>query len=368
MNNLVKQFKDIISDLKIKIRSKFTKTLSIKTIGEYKQEIAEMLKDLEVISDYDTIDELIKNYGIQGTAEQYISLNKFYKDYYQKIITEVKKSQNTSSDFKNYVKVAEIKWERAYKDIIQYLYDKKQASMYGKMREDVHIYHANSFSDEPLPWNTKEEINEDRYNNDFSEGLVGLTAGASSGVIIAIIISSLSAAFHLHPKIFTGISTAVAALVGHYIQKHFFIDFTNYVKLKRYITHYPESFEIICDLMSKNAVKFQQKDPVKYKKILMNLKRLQQNPPENYRNYLDDEIDSENQDIIGDTLDIKDNEGNTIKTFGSDVTYDSSRGISRNRRRPLGRVRDYEMNDITSRNRYSRDDLDRQARDLLGDY
>lgn len=376
--NPLKQFKQVLSDLKFKIRSKFSHTLGIKTIGDYKREIADMLNDLEVVSDYDVIDELIEELGIQGTAEQYIILNKCYKEYYQHIIKDVKKAQNVSNEFRNYARAAETKWEKTYKEIIQYLYDRKQQVMFGT-REDVNIYHANSYSDEPLPWLQKEDINENRFNNDFTEGLFGLTAGATSGAVIAVIISSLSVAFHIHPKIFTGISTAVGALVGHFVQKHFFIDFTNYVKLKRYVTHYPESFEIICDLMSKNAVKFQQKDPVKYKKILMNLKRLQANPPAIYKNYLDDEIEAEEQGLTSDLFDVRDEEGDLIKSGTSEINpsygYSNSNDrISRSSRRERGaarralsRKRDIEMSDINPGNRYSNDELSFQTKSLLGD-
>ena len=74
--NPLKQFKQVLSDLKSKIRSRFAHTIGIKTIGDYKIQLADMLDDLEVVSDRDTIDELIDEYGIQGTAEQYIALNK----------------------------------------------------------------------------------------------------------------------------------------------------------------------------------------------------------------------------------------------------------------------------------------------------
>ena len=67
------------------------------------------------------IDELIEELGIQGTAEQYIILNKCYKEYYQHIIKDVKKAQNVSNEFRNYARAAETKWEKTYKEIIQYL-------------------------------------------------------------------------------------------------------------------------------------------------------------------------------------------------------------------------------------------------------
>ena len=410
--NPLKQFKQVVSDLRNKIRNRFAKTMGIKTIGEYKAEINRMLEDLEIISDYDTIDELISQMGIQGVAQEYININRYYKEYYKHIINEIKKAQNTSNELKNFVRAAEDRWERTYKDIINYLYDKKQEALYG-VREDVHIYHANSFADEPLPWLRKEDISEgdadsyaeeqypwltkiaqednisdeddialdyqvDRYNNDFYEGLAGMSIGAAAGAVLAVAAASLSAAFHIHPRLFTGLSTAVGAIIGQYVQKHFFIDFTNYVKLKRYVTHYPESFEIICNLMERNAVKFQQKDPVKYKKILMNLKRLQNNPPENYRNYLDDEIDALDADTDAEIFNIRDREGNTIVDARNDnysVGYSNSNRSdrdsyssrrSRRSRKPL-RTRDYDMNDFTSGNRYSNDDIAIKTQDLLGD-
>ena len=127
------------------------------------------------------------------------------------------------------------------------------------------------------------------------------------------------------------------------------------LKLKRYITHYPESFEIICDLMAKNAVKFQQKDPVKYKKILMNLKRLQQNPPEVYRNYLDDEIEAEDDALFDNSrFDVVDDDGRVIKSStnslvgGSRDFGRSSRSDRFSSRRALSRRRDYDMDDLTN--------------------
>ena len=51
--NPLKQFKQVVSDLRNKIRNRFAKTMGIKTIGEYKAEINRMLEDLEIISDYD---------------------------------------------------------------------------------------------------------------------------------------------------------------------------------------------------------------------------------------------------------------------------------------------------------------------------
>ena len=130
--------------------------------------------------------------------------------------------------------------------------------------------------------------------------------------------------------------------------------------------------------MERNAVKFQQKDPVKYKKILMNLKRLQNNPPENYRNYLDDEIDALDADTDAEIFNIRDREGNTIVDARNDnysVGYSNSNRSdrdsyssrrSRRSRKPL-RSRDYDMNDFTSGNRYSNDDIAIKTQDLLGD-
>lgn len=367
--NPLRIFSQVISDFKTRVRKKFAKTLGIKTIGEYKREIQDMLDDLESIADYNVIDELVEQYGIQGTAQKLIELNKYYKEYYFFIIKEVKKAENTSNEFKNFAKAAEAKWENTYKDIIQYLYDKKYRMLYGDTNEDVKTYKANSFADQELPWLRKEQIDEDIFNSDYiPEGLFGASAGALSGAALAVAISSLSAAFHLHPKVFTGISTAVGAAVGHFIQKHYFIDFTNYIKLKRYVTHYPESFEIICDLMAKNAVKFQQKDPVKYKKILMNLKRLQQNPPEVYKNYLDDEIEAEDSRFDDGLFDVKDKQGNLIKSGTSQIVNNGS--YSRDRfssRRALSRRRDYDMNDLTNNRSISDNELAIKTQDLLGD-
>ena len=110
--------------------------------------------------------------------------------------------------------------------------------MYGGTNENIKTYSANSFADEPLPWLRKEELNEHVFNSDYiPEGLFGAATGGITGAALAVAISSLSAAFHLHPKMFTGLSVGVGAAIGHFIQKHYFIDFTNYVKLKRYITH-----------------------------------------------------------------------------------------------------------------------------------
>ena len=78
--------------------------MGIKTIGEYKAEINRMLEDLEIISDYDTIDELISQMGIQGVAQEYININRYYKEYYKHIINEIKKAQNTSNELKNFVR------------------------------------------------------------------------------------------------------------------------------------------------------------------------------------------------------------------------------------------------------------------------
>ena len=372
--NPLKKFKQILLDFKSKVRNKLSKTIGIKLISEYKIEIQNMLKDLEVIADPVVIDQLIDQYGIQGAAQHYMEINKYYKEYYFYIIKEVKKADNVNDEFKNFAKAAEIKWTNTYKFIIQYLYDKKYSMMYG-VKEDVKTYSANSFSDQELPWLRKEILDEeDVFNSDYiPEGLFGASAGASAGAILAIVISSLSAAFHIHPRLFTGISTAVGAIIGHFIQKHYFIDFTNYVKLKRYITHYPESFEMICDLMAKNAVKFQQKDPVKYKKILMNLKRLQQNPPEIYKNYLDDEIEAEDDALFDSSrFDVRDDEGNLIKSSTNSLISGSSHSFSRNdrfsSRRALSRRRDYDMNDLTNNKSISNDELAIQTRDLLGDY
>ena len=370
--NPLRIFKQVISDFKSKVRNRFSKTIGIKALGEYRKEIQEMLDDLEAVSDPEVIEYMVEQYGIQGAAKHYIELNKYYKEYYFHIIKEVKKAENASNEFKNFARSAEVQWVNTYKEIIQYLYDKKYRMMYGDTNEDVKTYSANSFAEEPLPWLRKEDLNEeDVFNSDYiPEGLFGVSTGALSGAALAVAISSLSAAFHLHPKLFTGISTAVGAIVGHFIQKHYFIDFTNYVKLKRYVTHYPESFEIICDLMAKNAVKFQQKDPIKYKKILMNLKRLQQNPPEVYRNYLDDEIEAEDARYDDGLFDVKDQEGNIIKSGTSEIVSVGSYS-SRDRRdrfssrRALARRRDYDANDLTNNKSISNDELAIQTQDLL---
>lgn len=375
--NPLRIFKQVVSDFKNRIRNKFSKTLGIKTIGEYKLEIQEMLDDLNSVSKPEVIDYMVEQHGIQGAAKHYMELNKYYKEYYYFIIKEVKKADNTTIEFKNFAKRAEQEWINTYKDIIQYLYDKKYRMMYGDTNEDVKTYSANSFADKPLPWLRKENLDEDVFNSDYiPEGLFGATSGALGGAALAVAISSLSAAFHIHPKLFTGLSVGVGAAVGHFIQKHYFIDFTNYVKLKRYITHYPESFEIICDLMAKNAVKFQQKDPVKYKKILMNLKRLQQNPPEIYKDYLDDEIEAEDNAQLSGLFDVKDREGNIIK-YGTSPSGDYSPSYNkRNRdirrdnfssRRALMRRKDYTMDDLTNNKSMSNDELAIKTQDLLGD-
>lgn len=369
--NPLRIFKQVLSDFKLRVKNRFSKTLGIKTIGEYKREIQTMLDDLEVVSHPEVIEDMVEQYGIQGAAQHYMELNKYYKDYYLFIIKEVKKAENTSNEFKNFARSAEVQWTNTYKEIVKYLYDKKYRMLYGDTNEDVKTYSANSFADEPLPWLRKEDINEDVFNSDYiPEGLFGASAGALGGAAIAVAISSLSAAFHIHPRLFTGISTTVGALIGHFIQKHYFIDFTNYIKLKRYVTHYPESFEIICDLMAKNAVKFQQKDPVKYKKILMNLKKLQQNPPEIYKNYLDDEIEAEDSRFDSGLFDVKDKEGSIIKSGTSDLVSNSSWGGGRDRyssRRALSRRRDYSMDDLTNNKSISNDELAIRTQDLLGD-
>ena len=51
-------------------------------------------------------------------------------------------------------------------------------------------------------------------------------------------------------------------------KQNFFIDFTNYVKLKRLIEYDPDSYDMILELMEKNANKFRNKDPKKYKLIM----------------------------------------------------------------------------------------------------
>ena len=177
--------------------------------------------------------------------------------------------------------------------------------------EDVKIYHANSFADEPLPWLRKESIN---------EGLKGTALGGTAAAVLALTVGSLSKTFHIHPKLFTGISTLVGAMVGHFLQKHYFIDFTNYVKLKRLVEYDPDSYEIILEMMQKNADKFYNKDPKKYKQIIQNLKRLEKNPPQKYRNYLDAEIEDEDDFDDSDLFDIRDKEGNLIKRGTSEVT------------------------------------------------
>lgn len=177
--------------------------------------------------------------------------------------------------------------------------------------EDIKIYHANSYADEPLPWLRKEDIN---------EGLKGASSGAALGTILALTVGSLSKTFHIHPRIFTGISTALGAIIGHYLQKRYFIDFTNYVKLKRLVEYEPESYELILEMMQRNAEKFYKKDPKKYKQILANLKRLEKNPPVKYKNYLDDEIEREDDFDDSHLFDIRDTEGRLIKRGTSEIT------------------------------------------------
>lgn len=177
--------------------------------------------------------------------------------------------------------------------------------------EDIKIYHANSFADEPLPWLRKEDIN---------EGLKGAGSGAAFGTILALTVGSLSKTFHIHPRLFTGISTALGAIIGHYLQKRYFIDFTNYVKLKRLVEYEPESYELILEMMQKNAEKFQKKDPKKYKQILANLRRLEKNPPALYKNYLDAEIEREDDFDDSDLFDIRDTNGRLIKRGTSEIT------------------------------------------------
>lgn len=348
-----------VNKIKNNIKSKISKTLGIKTVGEYKAELEKFLDDIQLLGESDIIDELIAELGIAGTAKEYQNLNYVFKNYYRFIIREISKATNTSPELKKLAKRVEEEWEATLKGVISYLHKKKQSLMYGESLEpdyfsDVKTYSANSFSDQPLPWLRKEDINEDY----FEEGLFGAASGAISGAALALVVSSLSNAFKMKPSVLTGIAAGLGAIIGHFVQKHYFIDFTNYVKLKRYIEYEPESYELIIEMMQKNATKFKQKDPVKYKKILQNLKRIQNNPPPDYRNYLDDEIESEYDDDPN-MFDVYDKEGNLVKSGTSEISFGSgsrsSFGSSRRRSsRRLGLQRDYNVKDLGS----SVDDLE----------
>lgn len=353
MNPIKQKLVNITNSLKDKLRSRFAKTLGIKSIGEYKYELHKLLDDIQLLSDPETIDELIAEYGIAGTAQQYKSLNNYYRDYYKLIIKEVNSAYNSSSELKSLAKRAEIEWEKCIKSVIAYLYKKKQLAMYGESFEVDHFsgvrtFHANSFADKELPWLRKEDLNEVDH---FDEGFFGATFGASTGAVLAMVVGSLSVVFHLHPKVFTGIAAGLGAIIGHFIQKHYFIDFTNYVKLKRYIEYEPEAYEMIIEMLQKNATKFQQKDPIKYKKIINNLQRLQKNAPPEYRSFLDDAVEQEAAaDDDPNLFDVYDKQGNLVKRGTSELSsggndFRSSRKVMKSGKR-LGRQKDYDVRDL----------------------
>lgn len=365
--NFIKQS---IAKIKDRIKAKFAKTLGIKTIADYRAELEKFLDDIELLADSDTIDELVAELGIAGTVRQYQDLNYVFKNYYHHMIKEIDQSQNANPELKKLAKRTAEEWQATMKGVVSYLYKKKQTMMYGESYEDepdyfsdVKVYHANAFSNQELPWLRKDNINEVDY---FDEGLFGAAAGSISGAALALILTSLSAAFRVNPKVLTGVSAALGAVIGHFIQKHYFIDFTNYVKLKRYVEYEPESYEVIIEMMQKNATKFKDKDPVKYKKILANLKRLQHNAPAAYKTYLDDEIEAEYDDDP-DLFDVYDREGNLVKRGTSELSYSgsgySSTKKQRSSRRNLGRSSNYDVRDLDNSNMQ---DVESELNNMLG--
>ena len=303
--NLLKVFNSIIS----RIKQNSNKLLGIKEIGEYKKQINQLYDDMEVLGDSNFIDQMIYSQGIANTAREYNRLNTYYRDYYKKIIKALKESPNTSNSTKELANRAENDWDRTFKFAINYLYKAKQKALYGDQNEDVKCYSSNAYQDGyDIPRNKKNPLNEPEtlypwdQASSLDEGLKGVTLGGLSGAALAILIRSLGATFRIPPAALIGVSTALGAAVGQFIQKHFFIDFTNYTKLKRYVESEPEVYEAILELMAKNANKFRQKDPIKYKKIIANLKRLRKNPPKGFEDFLSDEPDDMDTDDAFDVI------------------------------------------------------------------
>lgn len=349
--NLLKTFSDIIYRLK----NDSKKLLSIKEIGEYKRQLQKLYDDMEILGDKDFLDRMIYSQGISNTAREYNRLNSYYKDYYKKIIKALKECPNCSNATKDLARRAEADWNRTFKDSITYLYQRKQKALYGDdvFAEDVKTYSSNAYQDDyELPRNKKEEINEDY----FDEGLKGVTFGGLSGAALAILIRSLGLTFKLPPAAMIGVSTALGAAVGQFVQKHFFIDFTNYTKLKRYVESEPESYEAILSLMAKNAIKFQQKDKNKYDRIIANLKRLRKNPPKMYQDFLSDEEDDMDMD---NAFDVAYDTEYTIKR-GNNKGYSYS-----NYRDELYNSKEFDMKDSKGLFNQPKDDIDKLLDDIM---
>ena len=153
-----------------------------------------------------------------------------------------------------------------------------------------------------------------------------------------------------------GVSTALGAAVGQFVQKHFFIDFTNYTKLKRYVESEPESYEAILSLMAKNAIKFQQKDKNKYDRIIANLKRLRKNPPKMYQDFLSDEEDDMDMD---NAFDVAYDTEYTIKR-GNNKGYSYS-----NYRDELYNSKEFAMKDSKGLFNQPKDDIDKLLDDIM---
>lgn len=350
--NLLNFFRNIYSRIRID-----SNRLGIKEIGEYKKQIEKLYDDMETLGDRDFIDRLVSSMGIANTAKEYNRLNSYYKDYYKKIFKSLADSPSTSNNTKQLAKRAKEDWDKTFKESILYLYKLKQQTLWGEYDEAVKSYSSNAFCDDhELPLHKKEEINEDYFN----EGLKGVTLGGLSGAALAILIRSLGLAFRIPPAALVGVSTALGAAVGQFIQKHFFIDFTNYTKLKRYIESEPQAYEAILELMAKNATKFQQKDRIKYKKILANLKRLRRNPPRGYEDFLDDdEYDDD------DAFDVAYDTEYTIKRGGgrgysqSDYRQDFQKGYGQ------GFTQDFDLDDTKGLFKNNPDDINDLMKDIL---
>lgn len=349
--------KQLFTNVKTNLKKKFAKTLGIKTIYEYKAELESFMDQIELLGDTDVIDSLVASDGIAGTARQYQEINSYFKSYYRELIREIQQAENTSPELKQMARTLGEEWESTLRNVIHYLYKKKQMAMYGESlgpdyfsNSSVKVFHANSFANQELPWLRKEALNEDH----FDEGLVGASVGAAFGAILTLTVSSLSKTFGVSPKAMVGISSALGAVIGHFVQKHYFIDFTNYVKLKRYVTYEPEAYELILEMMQRNAEKFKTRNPQKYKQILINLDRLQKNPPPQYRSYLDDEIEKEyQQDEDPNQWDVKDDDGEVVKRSSSDILtnnnyYSSSSYKSTRRNKSRDSGREYTLNDLAT--------------------
>ena len=278
--------------------------LSIKQIGEYRSQIKKLYDEMEALTNTDLIDQMIEYQGIRNTAKEYNRLDKYYKDYYKAVFKALLESPNVGNNTKKEAIEAKRDWERAIEFVYEYLHKKQNRMYYGSNEnldgagnepavdvygDKVKEYPSNYYqADHQLGRYKKKQLSEQ-----LDEGLWGVSLGSLSGAALAIIIRSLGLTFNIKPTAMVGVSTALGAIVGQYVQKHFFMDFTNYVKLKRYVEQEPDSYEVILDLMARNANKFQQKDPVKYQKILDNLERLKKNPPSYYGSSNWDEFETD---------------------------------------------------------------------------